>query len=391
MRKVMLFVVVGLVILALVGCEEQGGGQVASDTETGVVPDISVTGEVVPAVWANVGAQTGGKVVEVLVEPGDAVAADDLLVRLDATDAELMVQQAEAAMATAEVQLDLLEASARPAEVAAAEAGVGTADAMLSQATAERNRLAAGAITAEIAAAESALAGADALWKEAQIYDESVRARADELDDWMVQEAALRLRATEQSVKAAQMRVALLRATYAARLREVDGIVDAAAAERDGAQAQLDLLKAGATAEQIAVAEAGIAQAQTALDAAMLALDRTEVRAPFAGTVGSLDARVGELIVACQPLVTLGDLTTLRVETTDLDEIDVAKVAIGQQVDVSFDALPEQVFAGTITRISPMAAPGSGGVNYTVVIKLDEVDPAVRWGMTAFVDIQVEE
>jgi multidrug efflux pump subunit AcrA (membrane-fusion protein) len=391
MRKVMLFVVVGLVILALVGCEEQGGGQVASDTETGVVPDISVTGEVVPAVWANVSAQAGGKVLEVLVEPGDEVAADDLLVRLDATDAELMVQQAEAAMATAEVQLDLLEASARPAEVAAAEAGVGTADAMLSQATAERNRLAAGAITAEIAAAESALAGADALWKEAQIYDESVRARADELDDWMVQEAALRLRATEQSVKAAQMRVALLRATYAARLREVDGIVDAAAAERDGAQAQLDLLKAGATAEQIAVAEAGIAQAQTALDAAMLALDRTEVRAPFAGTVGSLDARVGELIVAGQPLVTLGDLTTLRVETTDLDEIDVAKVAIGQQVDVSFDALPEQVFAGTITRISPMAAPGSGGVNYTVVIKLDEVDPAVRWGMTAFVDIQVEE
>ncbi len=390
MRKVMLFVVVGLVILALVGCEEQGGGQAASDTETGVVPDISVTGEVVPAVWANVSAQAGGKVLEVLVEPGDAVAADDLLVRLDATDAELMVQQAEAAMATAEVQLDLLEASARPAEVAAAEAGVGTADAMLSQATAERNRLAAGAITAEIAAAESALAGADALWKEAQIYDESVRARADELDDWMVQEAALRLRATEQSVKAAQMRVALLRATYAARLREVDGIVDAAAAERDGAQAQLDLLKAGATAEQIAVAEAGIAQAQTALDAAMLALDRTEVRAPFAGTVGSLDTRVGELIVAGQPLVTLGDLATLRVETTDLDEIDVAKVIIGQQVDVSFDALPEMMFVGQVTRISPMAAPGSGGVNYTVVIALDEIDPAVRWGMTAFVDVEVD-
>jgi HlyD family secretion protein len=140
--------------------------------------------------------------------------------------------------------------------------------------------------------------------------------------------------------------VALLRATYAARLREVDGIVDAAAAERDGAQAQLDLLKAGATAEQIAVAEAGIAQAQTALDAAMLALDRTEVRAPFAGTVGSLDTRVGELIVAGQPLVTLGDLATLRVETTDLDEIDVAKVIIGQQVDVSFDALPHLADGG---------------------------------------------
>jgi HlyD family secretion protein len=391
MRKAMLFVVVGLMVLALVGCEEQGSGQATPDAAAQAIPDISVTGEVVPAVWANVGAQAGGKVVEVLVEPGDAVAADDLLVWLDATDAELMVQQAEAALATAEAQLDLLEASARPAEVAVAEAGVSAAGAMLSQATAERDRLAAGAITAEIAAAESALAGADALWKEAQLYYDSVRARADELDDWMEQEAALRLRATEQSVKAAQMRVTLLRATYAARLREADGIVDAAAAERDGAQAQLDLLQAGATAAQIAVAEAGIAQAQTALDAAMLALDRAEVRAPFAGTVGSVDTRVGEMIVPGQPLVTLGDLTTLRVETTDLDEIDVAKVTVGQQVDVSFDALPETMFIGQVTRISPMAAPGSGGVNYTVVIKLDKVDPAVRWGMTAFVDIEVVE
>lgn len=390
MRKVMLFVIAGLMIVALVGCEEQGGEQDASDTEGREAPDISVTGEVVPAVWANVGAQVGGTVVEVLVEPGDAVTADDLLVRLDATDAELMVQQAQAALAIAEAQLNLLEASARPAEIAATEAGVGTADAMVSQATAERNRLAAGAITAEIAAAESALASADALWKEALLYYESVQARADELDDWVEQEAALRLRATEQSVKAAQMRVTLLRVTYEMRLEEADAAVDAATAERDGAQAQLDLLQAGATTEQIAVAEAGISQAQAALDAAMLALERTEVRAPIAGTVGSVDARVGELIVAGQPLVTLGDLDTLRVETTDLDEKDVVKMAVGQQVDVRFDALPpERVFVGTVTRISPMAAPGSGGVNYTVVIELDEFDPVIRWGMTAFVDAEV--
>ena len=79
------------------------------------------------------------------------------------------------------------------------------------------------------------------------------------------------------------------------------------------------------------------------------------------------------MIAPGQPLLTLGDLATLRVETTDLDEIDVARVALGQQVDVTFDALPEQVFVGRVTRISPMAAPGSGGVNYTVVIALDEV------------------
>jgi len=283
-----------------------------------------------------------------------------------------------------------LEAAPRPAQVAVSEAGVGTAEAMLSQAVAERNRLAAGAIGAEIAAAESAVAQAEAFWKEAQLYDEGVRARADALDDWMEQEAALRLRAAEQSLQAAKMRLALLRATYEARLREADALVDAATAERDGAQVQLDMLQAGATAEQIAVAQAGIAQAQAALDAALLALERAEVRAPFAGMVGMVDTRVGELVVAGQPLVTLGDLSTLRVETTDLDEIDVARVVVGQRADVTFDALPEEVFIGRVTRISPMAASGSGGVNYTAVVVLDEVDPAVRWGMTAFVDVEVD-
>ena len=389
MRKVTLFITVGLVVASLVGCVGQGDQEVASETEMEVVPEISVTGEVVPEVWANVSAQKGGTVLDVLVEPGDKVAEGDALVRLDATDAELMVQQAEAALSTARAQLDLLEAAPRPAQVAAVEAGVDTADAMLSQATAERNRLAAGAIDAEIAAAESSVAQAEAFWKRAQLYYESVRARADELDDWMEQEAALRLRAAEQSLQAAEMRLALLRATYTARLQEADAIVDAATAERDSAQVQLDLLQAGATSEQIAVAQAGIARAQVALDAALLALERTEVRAPFAGTVGMVDTRIGELVVAGRPLVTLGDLSTLRVETTDLDEIDVAKVRVGQKVDVSFDALPERVFVGTITRVSPMAAPGSGGVNYTVVIALDEIDSGERWGVSAFVDCEL--
>jgi multidrug resistance efflux pump len=187
------------------------------------------------------------------------------------------------------------------------------------------------------------------------------------------------------------MRLSLLQVTAEARLREADAMVGAAIAELDRSQVQLDMLNAGATEEQIAVAQAGVLQAQASVDAAMLALERSKVRAPFAGAVGQVDTRVGELIVLGQPLVTIGDLSTLWVETTDLDEVDVTKVYVGQMVDVSFDALQEMMFVGTVTRISPMAAPGSGGVNYTVVIELDSMHPSIRWGMTAFVDIEVEE
>jgi len=42
-------------------------------------------------------------------------------------------------------------------------------------------------------------------------------------------------------------------------------------------------------------------------------------------------------------------------------------------------------------RIAPMSTPGQSAVNYIVTVALDEIDPALRWGMTAFVDVQVSE
>jgi len=91
-----------------------------------------------------------------------------------------------------------------------------------------------------------------------------------------------------------------------------------------------------------------------------------------------------------QALVTLGALTTLWVETTDLDEIDVARVTVGQPAAVAFDALPGRIFSGRVSRIAPMATLGTGGVNYTAVIEIDDLGPEIRWGMTAFVDIEVD-
>jgi multidrug resistance efflux pump len=86
----------------------------------------------------------------------------------------------------------------------------------------------------------------------------------------------------------------------------------------------------------------------------------------------------------------LADLDHLQVETTDLGEIDVAQIAVGDVAIITFDALPDVVIEGTITRIAPKAAEGSG-VNYAVVLEMSEVPDALRWGMTAFVDIELEK
>ena len=398
MRRISLVVMLSMLALFLSACGGSTEETPTPELDYDYVPVVSVTGEVVPSVWATVSAQTGGTVVEVLVEPGDEVAEGDLLVRLDPTDAQLAVQQAAAALETAQAQLALLQAGPRAEEIASAEAQLEAAQAALSQAAAQRDQLIAGATEAEIAAARAQVAAAQAEQLAArEAHDQTMKCYDVPGSDEKVcpllgapeEQARYALHAAEEALAAAQAQLDAAVAGADDQVRTVEAAVWAAAAQRDTAQAQLALLRAGATAEEVALTEASVVQAEAALEVARVALDRSEIRAPFAGTVGAVTVRMGELVSPGQSMVTLGDLTTLRVETTDLDEIGVARVAESQQVALTFDALPERVFTGRVARISPMAEPGSGGVNYTAVIELDETDPAIRWGMTAFVDIEV--
>jgi hypothetical protein len=64
-------------------------------------------------------------------------------------------------------------------------------------------------------------------------------------------------------------------------------------------------------------------------------------------------------------------------------------VAVGDAAVIRLDALPDVDIDGEVTRIAPKSSAGSG-VNYTVVIELSDIPEAVRWGMTAFVEIEVE-
>ncbi len=367
MRR-MLKMAMALVVLLLSACGQATPTPVPeAATEVGSV--ISVSGKVVPAVWATLSAQTGGVVLEVRLAPGDPVQAGDVLVRLDPADALLAVQQAEAALAAAQARLDGLKAGPRPEELEEAKAAVATAQAAL-QRLLRPDPVLVAAARAELAQAEVNLRRAQSAY-DAVKWDPAIGARPE----------ALQLEQATGAYNVAKARLDAL-------LSPSSADVAAARAQLQQAQARLARLEAGARPEEIAIAEAEVARARAALEAARLALSRCEIRAPFAGTVGRVHVRTGELVTPGQPLVTLGDLTALQVETTDLDEVDVARVQVGQKVKVTFDAVADRAFEGTIVRIYPMAEPGAGGVRYTAIIALEETDPALRWGMTAFVDIE---
>jgi len=157
----------------------------------------------------------------------------------------------------------------------------------------------------------------------------------------------------------------------------------------DESQEDHAIYSQGPDPEDVALAEVRVENAKAQLAAAEAALADLELVAPFAGVVSELHIDPSEWVAPGQPVLLLADLAHLRVETTDLSEIDVAQIAEGDVAIVTFDALPDLTIHGVITRIAPKASPGSG-VNYKVVVELDEIPAQLRWGMTAYVDVELE-
>jgi multidrug resistance efflux pump len=108
--------------------------------------------------------------------------------------------------------------------------------------------------------------------------------------------------------------------------------------------------------------------------------------APSAGTVTALEVGPGEAVIPGQVALTLADLSRLHVETTDLSELDVGRVAVGQRASIYVEPLGVTV-GGRVVRIASQAETIGGDVVYAVVVELDEQPPGLRWGMSAEVEI----
>lgn len=109
--------------------------------------------------------------------------------------------------------------------------------------------------------------------------------------------------------------------------------------------------------------------------------------APWDGTITSLPAQVGDTVLPGALIATVGDLSRLQVETTDVDEFIIASVRRGQAVTVSVDALDGRLLRGQVRSVAlqPQRSP-EGDEHYQVVIDLADVPPELRPGMTVRVD-----
>jgi len=155
-----------------------------------------------------------------------------------------------------------------------------------------------------------------------------------------------------------------------------------AKAKLDDAQRNYDLLKDGNTAE--------IAAAQARVDAAQATINLARVTAPFAATVTESYPLPGDQVSAGATAFRLDDLSSLFVDV-EVSEVDINSVAVGQLVTLTFDAIFGQEYHGEVVEVAQAGTVTSGVVNFKVTVELTDASAEVRPGMTAAVNIVVEE
>jgi len=148
------------------------------------------------------------------------------------------------------------------------------------------------------------------------------------------------------------------------------------------AQDKYDMICDKPDPDQVKSTEERIATATARLAAAEDDLGMLELIATMDGTVVDSDLLVGKSVSPDQPVVQVVDFLEWFVEMEDLSEIEVVDIGVGQKASLTADALPDVKFTSEVVDICDTYKENRSKIVNTVPIKLDEVDPRLRWGMT---------
>jgi HlyD family secretion protein len=167
-----------------------------------------------------------------------------------------------------------------------------------------------------------------------------------------------------------------------ATIKKADEDLALAKAKLDDARRDYDRLNSGNKLD--------IAAAQARVDAAQATLDLARVAAPFAGTVTESYPLTGDQVAAGATAFRLDNLSSLLVDVK-VSEVDINSISIGQPVTLTFDAILGKEYHGEVAEVTQAGTVEEGVVNFTVTVELTDADSMVKPGMTAAVNIVVNE
>ncbi|MHC1783206.1 MAG: efflux RND transporter periplasmic adaptor subunit [Anaerolineaceae bacterium] len=149
----------------------------------------------------------------------------------------------------------------------------------------------------------------------------------------------------------------------------------------DDAQREWETVKDGPSDDDIAIAEANVAAAEATVK--MMRLE-----SPIGGTVTAINSMVGDEVSPTTASFQIDDLSRMVINI-QLTEVDIRKVQVGQDVEVTFDGIPDKKYKGKVYEVGQVGTIESGTVSFLVRIELTDNGAEVLPGMTAATNIIV--
>ena len=141
--------------------------------------------------------------------------------------------------------------------------------------------------------------------------------------------------------------------------------------------------------ESIQSASESLRSAEISMQNLQDTMNNYTITAPISGTIIEKDAKVGDAVKTGDTLCIVYDLSYLEMNI-NVDELQISSISVGQQVQITADAVPDKTYVGTVTRVSMKGASNGGTTTYPVSIRIDDTD-GLRPGMNANAEIVVAE
>lgn len=320
--------------------------------------------------------QVGGKVSDILVKKGDKVVQGQVLVSLaDRQQAQAALTAAQLELTSAQQDFDMLN---RTAGLTHAQAWQTYMDAQKVRENAQLawDQLVQSTIQTDIDNAQSDVTSRKTDLDNAQTDFNKYSGLANDNSTRKSYEDKLRNAQTNYD-----QAVQKLEDLTNGRDR-VKAALDAALGAEAEAKRTYDNSQNGPDSDKLALTQARLDNAKAQVAAAQDALDSYDLKAPFDGIVMDINISINQMVGPETWVVVIADTSEWYVDTSDLNELDVVKVSIGQKVDITADALPGVKMTGVVEEIGQTPKNQGTDVLYTVHIRLDDPDPRLRWGMT---------
>lgn len=435
-----LFVIAAVVVVWLGVLSSDGNGEEEmKPTRASLSETVKVSGKVQASKEANLSFQSTGNVSYIGASIGDKVPQGKVLATLYSGDEQANLLQAKATLANAQATLDQLLRGARPEEIAIKEQAVSSAKntlestyATLPDAIRNVDASIADAVKSKLApifsqsgdnftisfstcdqvlqsSVETSRTNLEKTMANFQKSSQSVSmiSSNDTLDasfedaykatiatnDFIAKLSSLLLLSCSvqnASLDTYRTTLATVRTTMNTVFADISAKRSAlttaknnlASAERD-----LALTKAGTDQPKIDAQRALVTQAEASVLSAQSRLSKTIIVAPFEGTVTDISLVKGETATAGKAVVSMISTSAFEVEAT-VPEIDIAKVASGNEVKITLDAYGSSViFPATITRVDEAAVFEGNVPKYKVIATFKDKDDRIKTGMTANVTI----